>query len=202
MVKCDSWASDGPNHLGLCTTTGFFEDFAKNCKDPSFTLATELVNVMKQVRSVMKGSSKFRDSQEPTTTRGAHVPRQSTTVLVPGGCHHHHRGVRMAMHSDTAVAHHSGCVQGSKLARLYSPDERSYLDVCGFRGDLGHRLSQVRDPHNMDYLPTRWPESPRIVVKCDSWASNGPNHLGFIGYRSWPGRSSRGRGSCSAGSQR
>ena len=22
-------------------------------------------------------------------------------------------------------------------------------------------------PHNMDYLTARWPESPRIVVKCD-----------------------------------
>ena len=31
----------------------------------------------------IKGSSKFRDSPEPTTTRGAHVPRQSTTLSPP-----------------------------------------------------------------------------------------------------------------------
>ena len=33
-------------------------------------------------------------------------------------------------------------------------------------------------PHNMDYSPTRWPESPRIVMQCAPRASNGPNHLG------------------------
>ena len=27
---------------------------------------------------------------------------------------------------------------------------------------------QLPHPHNMDYLPTRWPESPRIVVQCDT----------------------------------
>ena len=37
--------------------------------------------------------------------------------------------------------------------------------------------AQVRAPHSMDCTPARWPESPRIVVQCDLWASNGPNHL-------------------------
>ena len=31
-------------------------------------------------------------------------------------------------------------------------------------------------PHNMDYLPTRWPESHRTVVQCYPRASNGPDH--------------------------
>ena len=35
----------------------------------------------------------------------------------------------------------------------------------------------VRDPHNMDYTPTRWPESPRIVTRCAPRAPNGPDHL-------------------------
>ena len=38
----------------------------------------------------------------------------------------------------------------------------------------------VRDPHNMDCPSTRWPSSPRIVVKCASQASNGPNRLVFV----------------------
>ena len=33
-------------------------------------------------------------------------------------------------------------------------------------------------PH-MDYVPTRWPYSPRIVLRCTPRASNGPNHLGL-----------------------
>ena len=31
----------------------------------------------------------------------------------------------------------------------------------------------------MDYNPTRWPLSPRIVMQCTPRASNGPNHLGL-----------------------
>ena len=34
-------------------------------------------------------------------------------------------------------------------------------------------------PHNMDDLQARWAESPRIVVKCDPSASNGPHYLGL-----------------------
>ena len=30
-----------------------------------------------------------------------------------------------------------------------------------------HGSLLVRAPHDKDYLPTRWPQSPRIVVKCD-----------------------------------
>ena len=32
---------------------------------------------------------------------------------------------------------------------------------------------------SMDDSPTRWPESPRIVMRCALRASNGPNHLGL-----------------------
>ena len=32
----------------------------------------------------------------------------------------------------------------------------------------------------MDCSPTRWPESPRIVLRCAPRASNGPNHLGRV----------------------
>ena len=39
-------------------------------------------------------------------------------------------------------------------------------------GGAGH-------PTNMDYSPTRWPESPRVVVRCAARAFNGPNHLGL-----------------------
>ena len=39
---------------------------------------------------------------------------------------------------------------------------------------------QVRGPPtNMDYNPTRWPESPRIVMRCATRASNGRDHPGF-----------------------
>ena len=40
-------------------------------------------------------------------------------------------------------------------------------------------FTQVWDPTNMDYNPTRWPQSPPIVMRCAPWASNGPNHLGL-----------------------
>ena len=33
--------------------------------------------------------------------------------------------------------------------------------------------------HIMDYLPTRWPYSPRVVVQYAPRASNSPNHLGL-----------------------
>ena len=40
--------------------------------------------------------------------------------------------------------------------------------------------SEVRDPHDpMDCNPTRWPLSPRIVMRCAPRASNGPDHLGL-----------------------
>ena len=32
---------------------------------------------------------------------------------------------------------------------------------------------------SMDYPPTRWPQSPRIVVQYDTRIANGPNHLGL-----------------------
>ena len=45
-------------------------------------------------------------------------------------------------------------------------DRRVCCDVC-----------PVRAPHNMDYPPKGWPESPRIVVKYAPCASNGPDGL-------------------------
>ena len=39
---------------------------------------------------------------------------------------------------------------------------------------LGHHLSSKKDVD-----PTRWPQSPRIVMRCAPRASNGPNHLGL-----------------------
>ena len=39
---------------------------------------------------------------------------------------------------------------------------------------------QVRAPHSMDYSPTRWPESPRVVMRCAPRAPNVPNHLGLV----------------------
>ena len=41
----------------------------------------------------------------------------------------------------------------------------------------------MRDPHNMDYPPTKWPSSPRIVVQYAPLTSNGPNHLGLCARR-------------------
>ena len=35
-------------------------------------------------------------------------------------------------------------------------------------------------PHSMGFPPTRWLESPRIVVQCAPCASNGPKDLGFV----------------------
>ena len=40
-------------------------------------------------------------------------------------------------------------------------------------------------PHSMDYNPTRWPESPRVVMRCAHRASNGPNYLGLCALQSW-----------------
>ena len=48
--------------------------------------------------------------------------------------------------------------------------------------------TQVRGPqlvhsmvhyHNMDYIPTRWPQSPRTAVQRAPGASTGPDHLGL-----------------------
>ena len=52
-------------------------------------------------------------------------------------------------------------------------------------------------PTNMDYDPTRWPQSPRIVMRCAPRASNGPDHLGLCALQ---GTASRGR--CSSGARR
>ena len=51
--------------------------------------------------------------------------------------------------------------------------------------DWWNTETQVRAPHSTDSLPTRWPESPRIVVKCDPCASNGPKHLGLGALQWW-----------------
>ena len=37
----------------------------------------------------------------------------------------------------------------------------------------------VRGHTNVKYNPTRWPQSPRIVVRCAARESNGLNHLGL-----------------------
>ena len=52
----------------------------------------------------------------------------------------------------------------------------SLQSVEGYRQSL---VEQVRGPHSMDYSPTRWPQSPRIVMRCAARASNGPNHVGL-----------------------
>ena len=44
-------------------------------------------------------------------------------------------------------------------------------------------LRQVRDPHNMDYTPKPWPESPRTAAQRAPWASNGPDHFGLCALR-------------------
>ena len=41
------------------------------------------------------------------------------------------------------------------------------------------KLHSVRRATNVDYSPTRWPESPRVVMRCAHRASNGPDHLGL-----------------------
>ena len=43
------------------------------------------------------------------------------------------------------------------------------------------KTEQVRDPRHIDCPPTRWPQSPRVVMRCDPRASNDPNHLGLCG---------------------
>ena len=43
------------------------------------------------------------------------------------------------------------------------------------------KTEQVRDPRHIDCPPTRWPQSPRVVMRCNPRASTGPNHLGFCG---------------------
>ena len=51
-------------------------------------------------------------------------------------------------------------------ARSHAPQDASYWPVR-------------RPQHNTDYPPTRWSQSPRIVVQCAPQASNGPTHLGL-----------------------
>ena len=40
-------------------------------------------------------------------------------------------------------------------------------------------VDTVRAPHDMDDPPTKWRESPRIVVQYAILASNSPNYLGL-----------------------
>ena len=40
-------------------------------------------------------------------------------------------------------------------------------------------LHGAQHPRNIDYSPTRWPQSPWIVMQCAPSAPNAPNHLGF-----------------------
>ena len=50
-------------------------------------------------------------------------------------------------------------------------------------------------PHTMDYDPTRWPQSPRIVMRCAPRASNGPNRLGLCALQARPPATPTGTGS-------
>ena len=40
----------------------------------------------------------------------------------------------------------------------------------------------VPSPTNTEYNPTPWPQSPRILMRCATRASNGPNRLGLPAY--------------------
>ena len=51
--------------------------------------------------------------------------------------------------------------------------------LLGKRGML--LAGPVRGRTHMDYKPTRWPQSPRVAVRCAARASNGPNHLELRG---------------------
>ena len=51
------------------------------------------------------------------------------------------------------------------------------------RRDLGLAAT---GPHSMNYLPIRWPSSPRFVAKCDPLATKGPDHtLGLCTLCRW-----------------
>ena len=50
-------------------------------------------------------------------------------------------------------------------------------------------LSAGARPNHMDYNPSRWPQSTRIVKRCAARASNGPNHLGLRALQTTPSQS-------------
>ena len=55
------------------------------------------------------------------------------------------------------------------------------MEVGAMETSLESKLHhQVRDPIDVDYNPTRWPQSPRVVMRCAPRASNGPNRLGLF----------------------
>ena len=51
--------------------------------------------------------------------------------------------------------------------------------VLAVEDESAGAVTLVRAPHSMDYSPTRWPQSPRIAMRCAPIASNGPDHLGL-----------------------
>ena len=73
---------------------------------------------------------------------------------------------------------------------VWDVDPYNWRTAGVFGKTISWGLAGARPPHNMDDPPTRWPQSPRVVVQCAPSAPNGQNHLGFCvlqaGSASWP----------------
>ena len=60
------------------------------------------------------------------------------------------------------------------VSRLQSASRQARAAACS-ASSTPRRRAQV----SMDNSPARWPESPRIAMRCTPRASNGPDHLGL-----------------------
>ena len=84
----------------------------------------------------------------------------------------HHRGLDADHDPAARVSDQAGPGQGA--GRHVCNRDRGPRPGRG-----GHHDGEVRAPHDTDYDPTRWPYSPRIVMRRAPRASAGPDHLGL-----------------------
>ena len=87
----------------------------------------------------------------------------------------------------------SSCLGG--LHPLFTPAESHADGVYGMigagAGAANFPCTRCGTPQYRLYNPTRWPQSPRVVMRCAPRESNGPNHLGLCALQERVGRLGR-----------
>ena len=66
------------------------------------------------------------------------------------------------------------------VTRHDGPNHLGFVRRFSAVGRSSGSRAPVCTPHNMDCPRTRWPESLRICDAMRVWASDGPDHLGFV----------------------